>query len=119
MERHSWFLPGGGRSAWRLGLALPPERHRGRHAGRGAVFGRQTLAVWSRGAYDARSRHEALSILADDSLQGRMAGSPGSDKAAAIIAGVMKNIGLEPAGDSGYFQREDRRRSERRRHPTR
>jgi Zn-dependent M28 family amino/carboxypeptidase len=34
-----------------------------------------------------------------------MTGTPGADKAAALIAREMERIGLEPAGDSGYFQR--------------
>src|SRR5689334_12618317 len=46
-----------------------------------------------------------LSALSDDSLEGRATGSPGSAKAARIIAARMKEAGLEPAGDSGYFQR--------------
>jgi hypothetical protein len=46
-----------------------------------------------------------LSALADDSLEGRMTGSDGSTKAARIIAGKMAEAGLEPAGDSGFYQR--------------
>ncbi len=46
-----------------------------------------------------------LSTLADDSLEGRMTASPGSTKAARIIASEMGRIGLEPAGDSGFYQR--------------
>jgi hypothetical protein len=46
-----------------------------------------------------------LTALADDSLQGRGTGTIGSAKAAALIAREMQSIGLEPAGDSGYFQR--------------
>ncbi|NUO39946.1 MAG: M20/M25/M40 family metallo-hydrolase [Gemmatimonadaceae bacterium] len=46
-----------------------------------------------------------LSALADDSLEGRATGTPGSARAARIIAAEMQRIGLEPAGDSGYFQR--------------
>jgi Zn-dependent M28 family amino/carboxypeptidase len=34
-----------------------------------------------------------------------MTASPGSTKAARIIAAEMGRIGLEPAGDSGYYQR--------------
>lgn len=45
-----------------------------------------------------------LSVLADDSLEGRMTGTRGADKAAAIIVAEMKAIGLTPGGDSGYFQ---------------
>ncbi|MEP6618348.1 MAG: M20/M25/M40 family metallo-hydrolase [bacterium] len=46
-----------------------------------------------------------LTALADDSLEGRATGSRGSAKAARIIANEMMRIGLEPAGDSGFFQR--------------
>ena len=47
----------------------------------------------------------ALYALADDSMQGRFTASPGGARAARYIAGRMKEIGLKPAGDSGYFQR--------------
>ena len=43
--------------------------------------------------------------LADDSMAGRLTGSPGEAKAAAFIAAEMHSIGLRPLGDSGYFQR--------------
>jgi hypothetical protein len=46
-----------------------------------------------------------LSALADDSLEGRATGTPGSARAARLIAREMERMGLEPAGDSGYFQR--------------
>lgn len=46
-----------------------------------------------------------LSALADDSMEGRASGTPGGRRAARYIGGEMKKIGLEPLGDSGYFQR--------------
>src|SRR5215211_1797443 len=46
-----------------------------------------------------------ISMLADDSLEGRMTAAPGSTRAARIIAGAMDHAGLTPAGDSGFFQR--------------
>ena len=46
-----------------------------------------------------------LTALADDSLEGRGTGTRGSAKAARLIANEMRAAGLEPAGDSGYFQR--------------
>ena len=46
-----------------------------------------------------------LSVIADDSMEGRAVWSKGSDRAAKFIAEQMKRIGLAPAGDSGYFQR--------------
>jgi len=46
-----------------------------------------------------------LSALADDSVQGRGTGTEGGAKAARFIANEMKAAGLEPGGDSGFFQR--------------
>ena len=46
-----------------------------------------------------------LSVLADDSMQGRRTATPGAAKASRYIAAQMKAVGLEPLGDSGYFQR--------------
>jgi hypothetical protein len=46
-----------------------------------------------------------LTALADDSLEGRGTGTRGSAKAATLIANEMRAAGLEPAGDSGFFQR--------------
>ncbi len=46
-----------------------------------------------------------LGALAHDSLEGRRTGQPGATRAAGVIAREMARIGLEPAGDSGYFQR--------------
>ena len=47
----------------------------------------------------------AVRYLADDSLQGRLAGSRGERCAGAYLAREFRRLGLEPAGDSGtYFQ---------------
>src|SRR5690348_17359108 len=46
-----------------------------------------------------------LGALADDSMQGRATGSEGSARAARFIADEFKRYGVQPAGDSGYFQR--------------
>ncbi|MGK2961789.1 MAG: M28 family peptidase [Gemmatimonadaceae bacterium] len=46
-----------------------------------------------------------LTTLAHDSMEGRRTGSPGAERAGRFIAAEMKAIGLEPAGDSAYFQR--------------
>src|SRR4051812_34605229 len=46
-----------------------------------------------------------LSLYADDSMMGRLAGSEYNLKATAYIASEVKRLGLRPAGDSGgYFQ---------------
>jgi hypothetical protein len=46
-----------------------------------------------------------LTALADDSMEGRGTGTAGSARAARLIASVMQRAGLQPVGDSGYFQR--------------
>lgn len=45
-----------------------------------------------------------LSFLASDLLEGRGTPSRGLDLAAEYIAAQFRRIGLEPAGDDGYFQ---------------
>jgi hypothetical protein len=48
---------------------------------------------------------ELLGALAHDSLQGRSTGEIGSIRAAGVIARAMQSIGLQPAGDDGFYQR--------------
>lgn len=46
-----------------------------------------------------------MRFLADDSLEGREAGTEGYDKAAAYVADEMAKLGVAPAGSNGtYFQ---------------
>ncbi len=53
-------------------------------------------------AADLRTR---VFIFADDSMEGRAAGSIGNRKATDYIASELKRLGVRPAGDSGsYFQ---------------
>lgn len=46
-----------------------------------------------------------LEVLAHDSLEGRAIATVGAARAARYIAEKMREIGLEPLGDSGYFQK--------------
>jgi hypothetical protein len=48
---------------------------------------------------------EVVSVLAADSLEGRRTGTAGSARAARFLAERMRRYGLEPGGDSSYFQR--------------
>ena len=48
---------------------------------------------------------EIVSVLGADSLEGRRTGTPGSARASRFLAERMRRYGLEPAGDSGFFQR--------------
>jgi hypothetical protein len=48
---------------------------------------------------------EIVAVLAADSLEGRRTGTPGSARASRFLAERMRRYGLEPGGDSGYFQK--------------
>jgi hypothetical protein len=48
---------------------------------------------------------EDVSILANDSLNGRKTGSAGEKMAAEYIAKRFENVGLQPKGTEGYFQK--------------
>jgi len=57
------------------------------------------------GAISASDLMTRLYIYADDSMLGREAGTIGNVKATDYIAGELRRIGLEPAGENGsYFQ---------------
>lgn len=61
------------------------------------------------GAYAPRVREadvaRDLAILAADSMEGRLTGSPGSWRATRWLAAQFAAAGLKPAGDSGFVQR--------------
>ena len=61
------------------------------------------------GAYAPRVRDRDvardLAILAADSMEGRLTGSPGSWRATRWLAAQFAAAGLTPAGDSGFVQR--------------
>ncbi len=46
-----------------------------------------------------------LYAFADDSMRGRETGTPDATRAAVFIARRLALLGLEPAGDSGFYQR--------------
>ena len=57
------------------------------------------------GAITARDLMTRLYRFADDSMMGRLAGTPWNDKGTDFIAAEVKRLGLEPAGENGtYFQ---------------
>ncbi len=66
---------------------------------------RNMKAAGTSGAVTPAEVCRVLSVLAADSLEGRGTGTRGGAKAARFIAEEFKAAGLEPAGDSGYFQR--------------
>ena len=64
------------------------------------------VSGWPSGyAISADSVYKHISVLADDSLEGRQVGEIGEWKAAQYIKGVFESAGLAPKGDDGtYFQ---------------
>ena len=56
-------------------------------------------------AIDADDLKRHVMVLASDEMEGRMTGAPGEAKATAYVASVFQALGLEPAGDDGYFQK--------------
>lgn len=45
-----------------------------------------------------------VAALADDRMEGRLTGSAGYDRAADYVIGRLREIGLEPAGTTGFLQ---------------
>jgi hypothetical protein len=56
-------------------------------------------------AIDVSALRADLTVFASDAFQGRLAGTPSAQRAAEFIAERLTAAGLEPAGDSGFFQR--------------
>lgn len=63
------------------------------------------LAAQGVDSANARRVGQLLETLAHDSLEGRDTGSRGAAAAARIIARELEQAGLQPGGDSGFFQR--------------
>jgi len=49
---------------------------------------------------DVRTQMEAL---AADSMEGRRTGTPGGMRAAVYLAGRLQALGVQPAGEMGFF----------------
>lgn len=71
------------------------------------------LLLASGAAACAQSKNEVINaaevrrietVLSHDSMQGRRAGTPGSDRAAAFIAAEFKKAGLQPLPGGSYLQ---------------
>jgi hypothetical protein len=54
---------------------------------------------------DVSALQADLTVFASDAFLGRLAGTPSARRAAEFIAERLTSAGLEPAGDSGFFQR--------------
>src|SRR5579864_9826150 len=54
--------------------------------------------------FDGKSWWEHVKVLADDNMEGRETGSPGLKRAEAYVVDQLKQAGVEPAGEDGYYQ---------------
>jgi hypothetical protein len=54
---------------------------------------------------DVSALRADLTVFASDAFLGRLAGTPSARRAAEFIAARLTVAGIEPAGDSGFFQR--------------
>jgi hypothetical protein len=54
---------------------------------------------------DVSALRADLTVFASDAFLGRLAGTPSARRAAEFIAERLTGAGLEPRGDSGFFQR--------------
>ncbi len=53
---------------------------------------------------DGQSWWSYVKTLADDKLEGRETGSAGERQAQSFIVGNLERLGIEPAGEKGYYQ---------------
>ena len=66
----------------------------------------QSLSAGPVGPVDGRGKAwwGHVEALANDGMEGRMAGSPAYDRAAQYVVGQFRKLGLKPAGVGGYLQ---------------
>src|SRR5512140_935506 len=72
---------------------------------RATTAGVRDLASSADSVINEKDVRRILSTLAADSMEGRMTGTPGANRAARFISSELRAIGLAPAGDSGYYQK--------------
>lgn len=73
-------------------------------AGCAPSTGTQVAPVPTREPVTADELRRDLFVFASDSFRGRATGTPDELRGARFIADRLEALGLEPAGDSGYFQ---------------
>ena len=65
----------------------------------------QNIPAFNNTAADIRARdiQQHIEFLASEQMQGRRSGTEGELRSATYIASVLKDIGMEPAGDNGDY----------------
>src|ERR1700752_2999108 len=54
--------------------------------------------------FDGKTWWDYVKVLADDNMEGRETGSAGLKRAEAYVVDQLKQSGVEPAGENGYYQ---------------
>ena len=79
-----------------------------RRAGAATLLVLLATAGWAQKSgkplFDGKSWWDHVTVIADDSMEGRETGSMGLRKAEAYAVEQMKRAGLEPAGTDGFYQ---------------
>src|ERR1700743_4019180 len=65
-----------------------------------------TFACTSHAAehFDGKTWWATVQVISDDKYEGRDTGSKGERQAQEYIVGKLKGLGVEPAGDHGFYQ---------------
>ncbi|MEM7675287.1 MAG: M28 family peptidase, partial [Myxococcota bacterium] len=83
-------------------LSLAPTR--GKVAYRGEDIKVSAEITGTSAGFTADDVRRHVTALTSVEMDGRLTGTNGEAKATAYVADVFKQLGLEPAGDNGYFQ---------------
>ncbi|MGH7534154.1 MAG: M28 family metallopeptidase [Gemmatimonadales bacterium] len=90
------------RFTWRLATLFLPILG-GCAGGSGAGAGAPAPSGATSATISAADLRLRIGIFADDSMQGRRAGTPGNVRGNAYVASELARLGLTPAGDEGTF----------------
>jgi Tol biopolymer transport system component len=89
--------------AARAALGLPERTPGAAHNGSTVLVGAPDLDR-TRPEIRAEDLHLHVTYLASDFMEGRLTGTEGEKRATEYAASVFQSLGLQPAGDDGYFQ---------------
>ena len=101
--RHRSFALLGALALLPAGLTAQQPAPRAKLAAKAASLPLKYTARPTSAAISAADLMSRLYVFADDSMQGREAGTIGAMKGTAYIANELRKLGLKPAGDGGSF----------------
>jgi hypothetical protein len=85
-------------------LAMVAETTTPSPSNKAAAFAASAAVMRHVDRVDTARVRRHIGVLAADSMEGRMTGSPGMERAAKYLEAQYKLAGLEPAGDSGSYR---------------